>query len=152
MHFLMKKIRYDKVEKNVLKLKRNKALGIDGIPTHVLQEKSFLVHVWLFITKCFEYGRIPSIWQYGIIFPILKSRDKNKYVPLNYRGISLLSIFSKVYSSVLNTQLSKYLEAVGILNKEQNGFRKGRSCEEHAFELSNVIMSRLNKKKTLFSK
>ena len=62
--------------KNVLKLKRNKALGIDGIPTHVLQEKSFLVPIWLFITKRFEYGPIPSIWQYGIIFPTEESRQK----------------------------------------------------------------------------
>ena len=56
-----------------------------------------------------------------------KSRDKSKYVPPKYRGISLLSIFSKVYSSVLNTRYAKYLEAVEILNEEQNGFRKGRS-------------------------
>ena len=77
--FLNENISYDEVKKKVLKLKRNKALGIDGIPTHVLQERSFLVPVWLFITKCFEYGRIPSIWQYGIISPIPKSRDKNKY-------------------------------------------------------------------------
>ena len=104
------------------------------------QERSFLVPVWLFITKCFEYGRIPSIWQYEIISPIPKSRDKNKYVPRNYRGISLF----------LNTRLSKYLEAVGILNEEQNGFRKGRSCEEHAFVLSNVIRSRLDEKKIHF--
>ena len=40
-----------KWKKNVLKLKRNKTLGIDGIPTHVLQEKSFLVPVWLFISS-----------------------------------------------------------------------------------------------------
>ena len=126
-----------------LKLKRNKALGIDGIPAHVLQERSFLVPVWLFITKCFEYGHIRSIWQYGIISHIPRSRDKNKYVPLNYRGISLLPIFSKDYSLVLNTRLSKYSEAVGILNEEQNEFRKGRSCD-------NVIRSRLDGKNNTF--
>ena len=56
-----------------------------------------------------------------------------------------MSIFSKVYSSVLNTRLSKYLEAVGILNEEQNGFRKGRSCEEHAFllEFQGIVLIRV---------
>ena len=101
--FLNELIRNDEVGKNVFKLKRNKALGIDGIPTDVLQERSFLVPVWLFITTWFEYGRIPSIWQYGIISPIPKSRDKNKYVPLNYRGIRLLRLLclkDKLYYAI----------------------------------------------------
>ena len=146
----MKRLGMRSWKQNVPKLNQNKALGIDGIPTHFLQEKSFLVPVWLFIIKCFEYGRIPSIWQYGNISPIPKRHSKNKYVPLNYRGISLFSIFFRVYSFVLNTRLSKYLEAVGILNEEQNGFMKGHSREEHTFVLSKVIMSRLDKQRNIF--
>ena len=145
--FLNENIRYDEVEKNILKLRRIRHWEL--MAYHLMSCKKDQP-VWLFITQCFEYGRIPSTWQYGIISPIPKSRDKNKYVPLNYQSISLLSIFSKVYSSVLNTRLSNYSEAVGILNEEQNGFRKGRSCEEHAFVLSNVIRLRLDEKRNTF--
>ena len=64
---------------------------------------------------------------------------------MNYRGISLISCIAKIYSSILNFTVSAYLEDSKILVEEQNGFGKGRSCEDHIFVLSSVIKS---KKKT----
>ena len=58
---------------------------------------------------------------------------------MNYRGISLLSCISKLYSSIMNKRITQYLEENDILAEEQNGFRSGRSCEDHVFTLSSVI-------------
>ena len=61
---------------------------------------------------------------------------------MNYRVISLISCIAKLYSSVLKSRVSAYLEDSKILVEEQNGFRKGRSCEDHIFVLSSLIKSK----------
>ena len=61
---------------------------------------------------------------------------------MNYRGINLISCTAKIYSSILNSRVSAYLEDSVILVEEQNGFRKGRSCEDQIFVLSSVIKSK----------
>ena len=58
---------------------------------------------------------------------------------MNYGGISLISSIAKIYSSILNSRVSAYLEDNKFLVEEQNGFRKGRSYEDHIFVLSSVI-------------
>ena len=63
---------------------------------------------------CFENGLVPSEWGNANIQPILKP-GKDKTVPLNYRGISLMSTVAKLYSSILNARLMKYLDTVGML-------------------------------------
>ena len=131
-------------------LKNNKACGIDGIPNYVLKEPAFLTLLWAIVAKCFEQGVVPSIWRQAVITPIPKGRDKDIFTPLNYRGISLLSTVSKVYSSILNSRLSEYLETCGVLCEEQNGFRKGRSCEDHAFVLTNLIQDRIDQRKSTY--
>ncbi len=49
----------------------------------------------LFLKKLFQYyfdtGLLPSCWNKAIIKPIPKSCSKDPRVPLNYRGINLLS-------------------------------------------------------------
>ena len=73
------------------------------------------------------------MWAGALIKPIPKARDKDPCVPLNYRGISLLCTIPEVYSSVLNNRINKYFNMLNLLSDYQNGFTKGRSCEDHAF-------------------
>ena len=90
------------------------------------------------------------MWAGALIKPIPKSRDKDPCVPLNYRGISLLCTTSEVYSSVLNNRINKYFNMLNLLSDYQNGFRKGRSCEDHAFTLSTVLRNRIQAKQSTF--
>ena len=64
------------------------------------------------------------------------------YVPLNYRGISLLSCIGKIYTSILNHRLNDYLENNKLIVEEQNRFRKHRSCDDHIFTLATIINNR----------
>ena len=90
---------------------------------------------------CFQNSLVPSEWGNANIQPILKP-GKDKTVPLNYRGISLMSTVAKLYSSILNTRLMKYLATVGMLSDEQNGFRKSRSCIDHLYMLTSIVRNR----------
>ena len=58
--------------------------------------------------------------------------------PDNYRGITLLSCTSKLFTACLNQRLSKYVQD-NILGEEQAGFRKGYSTIDHIFVLQHVI-------------
>ncbi len=65
-------------------------------------------------------------------------------IPLNYRGINLLSCIYKTYSTVINRRLLSFLETNNLLCDEQNGFRANRSCLEHIYTLYTIIKNRKN--------
>ena len=138
------------IKRLISKLKNKKACGIDQIPNEVL--KCSGVHGFLkaLFQKCFISGKVPLLWQKSIIKPIPKGADKNPFVPLNYRGISLISCVSKTYSALLNSRIVNFCNTRGIFPDEQNGFRAGRSCEDHIFSLSAIIRNRMNNKKSTF--
>ena len=101
--------------------------------------------------KCFEFCVLPTVWLKAIIVPVPKSSNKDPYVPLNYRGISLLSCICKVFSAIINRRIMNYCEMLKLLANEQNGFRQGRSCKDHIFTLSSVINNRIAQKKSTFA-
>ena len=74
--------------------------------------------------------------------PLPKDLNKDKRIPLNYRGIHLLSVVSKLYSSILNERLLTYLDTENMLVDEQNGFRPNRSCQDHVYTACTVIQNR----------
>ncbi len=76
----------------------------------------------------------------SIIVLLPKRSNKDPNVPLNYRDISLLSCINKVYSSIINARIVKYLEDLDWFVDEQCGFRKGRSCQDQTFSLRGVIV------------
>ena len=59
--------------------------------------------------------------------------------PDNYRGITVLSCFGKLFTSVINDRIYSFLETSGILGTEQSGFRKGHSTIDHVFALHCLI-------------
>ena len=91
---------------------------------------------------CFDSHKVPGIWIQALIYPIPKSPTNDPRVPLNYRGISLLSVISKLYTSALNTRLSNYTEENDYIVNEQNGFRPDRSCLDHIFVLKDALRIR----------
>ena len=64
----------------------------------------------------------------------------------NYRPISLLSTFSKLYEKAMHTRITNFLECNNALFEMQYGFRKGRSCEHALLAAQNIILNTLNKK------
>ena len=95
-------------------------------------------------------GEISSVWSQSVIQPIPKTGG-DPFNPADYRGISLQSIVMKVFCSILNNRLCDYLESNDLLAEEQNGFRKGRSCQDHIFTLNTVLDGRKTLRQSTFA-
>jgi len=66
-------------------------------------------------------GTFPTRLNYAIIKPLLKKRDKENVA--NYRPISLLTSFSKIFERIIYDRLLNHIEKNNILAVEQFGFR-----------------------------
>ena len=133
---------YAEFDKICNSLKQGKAVGPDMIPNEVLRHVGIRQLLLDFVNFCFMNNVIPSIWRLSIISPIPKSASKDPCVPLNYRGISLLSCMYKLYSAALNSRITSHCEMNDLLVDEQNGFRPKRSCQDHIYVLSSIIRNR----------
>jgi hypothetical protein len=127
-------------EKEIVKaiklLKNNKSCGTDFILNEFLKnscQKMLPIFVKLF-NIVFGSGIIPDLWSVGIICPIYKNKG-DAANPDNYRGITILSCYGKLFAAVLNNRLNCYLEDMNVLCKEQAGFRKNYGTYDHIFNM-----------------
>ncbi len=132
------------ISKLINKLKNKKAVGIDKIPNEILKNKNIHIVLKEFFQLCFDCSLIPDTWRQAMIRPIPKDHKKDKRIPLHYRGISLLSTISKLYTSLLNKRILDFEENSQNFADEQNGFRPDRNCADHIFSLTSIIRNRIN--------
>ena len=131
-------------------LKSGKSEGNDGIGNEMLK-KSKLVLVPLLeklFNKLLETGIFPNEWCRAIIVPVHKKGNREN--PNNYRGISLLSSISKVFTKILNNRLVKWANHNGKLSDQQAGFRKGKGTIDHIFVLQALASKYLMREKGRF--
>ncbi len=134
----------DEFKSFVGKLQVNKATGVYNIPNFVLKNPDILHILHQLFSKLFESCILPSVWLKSVINPIPKGSNKDPYIPLNYRRISLLSCVGKVFSGIINHCIVDYCESNNIYEDEQNGFRRKRSCKDHIYTLTSIIRNRLS--------
>ena len=53
--------------------------------------------------------------------------------------LSLMSTVAKVFSDIINTRITYYMECKQLFAEEQNGFRRKRSCLDHLYVLTSII-------------
>ena len=142
-------------EKEVLdaikSLKNDKACSNDMILNEFLKhgvDKLLPVFVQIF-NLVFESGVVPDTWSEGYICPIYKNKGDPANAD-NYRGITILSCFGKLFTCILNNRLFNYLECLGLLCEEQAGFRKGYGTVDHIFNLKCLIDMYLFRRKKLY--
>ena len=126
------------------RLKNGKASGIDHIQNEWIKStKSKMLNVYKkYFNLIYSTATIPSSWTIGIIKPIYKGKgDKND--PDNYRPITILSCIGKLFTSILNNRINKYLEQKSLLGREQLGFRENHSTTDGVFILH--VLSKLMK-------
>ena len=82
------------------------------------------------------------------IISLFKKGDVNN--PNNYRGISLCDVTSKIYSSIINTRLQKWIEENNCTGEHQAGFKKNYSTVDHVFTLLAAVQKQLVNNKKMY--
>ncbi|XP_077985394.1 uncharacterized protein LOC144440039 [Glandiceps talaboti] len=143
-------ITHEDVTKAISSCHNGKACGTDDIPNELLKHggHNLIRSLAILFTTFAEQNKIPDEWRKGIIIPIFKSGDPRDLN--NYRGITLNSCLSKLYTKVIETKLREFIENNNILGEIQGGFRKDRRCEDNIFMLKGIATLRKSLNKSTY--
>ena len=84
----------------------------------------------------------PELLKLAKVIPTFKKG--NELLCENYRPISLLSVFSKIFEKVIYTRMYDYLMKNNLIYKRQFGFRNNHSTNHALISLSENIKSNLD--------
>ena len=122
----------DEVSEIIADLKNGKA---SDFPIRVIKQLSGILSPALATqyNKLISEGKFPSNLKLGKITPIFKK--DNEELLENYRPVSTLPIFGKIFEKIIYKRLYSFLVSQGILHDSQFGFRKSHSTS-HALNYS----------------
>ena len=120
-------------------LNPNKAHGHDEISIRMIQlcGDSIILPLKIIFENALKTGCFPDSWKKGIIIQVHKK--SNKQIVDNYRPISLLPIFGKIFEKIIYNNLYSYLLQSKSLNNNQSGFRTGDSCVNQLIAITHEI-------------
>ena len=127
-----------------LKLKSTSDTNILALK-HATENEEFLEILVETVNRSLQEGIFPDLLKTAKVIPIHKSGSKIDIK--NYRPISLLSTFSKIYEKIMHERLYRFLETKNCLIDTQFGFRKSRSCEHALLVAQNELLKNISEKK-----
>jgi len=132
------------INKIIKSLKSKNTSGYDKISNRIIKLSSpFIISPLPHIcTAALNSVIFPDRLKYGTVKPIYKKGQKQDIS--NYRPISLLTSFSKVFERLIYNRLYTHFDTNNILVQEQFGFRMQHSTEQAAFSLINSILTAMN--------
>ena len=125
-------------------LKISSAAGPDGFPAILLKTcKDILaIPLTLFWRKCLNDGYIPPSLKRSLITP--HHKGDSRAIPANYRPIALTSHIIKLFEKILRKHIVKHINDNNLFNKNQHGFRAGRSCLSQLLEHFDTLINMLD--------
>lgn len=133
------------VEKVITAIKSD-SCGYDDISPKILKHTSSLLSAPLthIINLTLKTGKFPDQLKLAKVIPLFKSGDRSDIN--NYRPISVLPAFSKIFEKIISVRLINYLEANNFLTEYQHGFRAQHSTESAILEFVNNVYASLEEK------
>ena len=110
-------------------LKSGTAVGYDNVSVDLVKQcaqliSSPLTHI---INVSIVSGIVPDELKIARVIPLFKSGDRSLFT--NYRPVSVLPAFSKIFERAIYDRLLSYLDKHKVLSNSQFGFRKNHSTE-----------------------
>ena len=127
-------------------IKNSSACGVDNIPITVIKHVSDSISPVLssLINLSFESGSFPDALKIAKVIPIFKCGDKTLLT--NYRPISLLNSFSKIFAKAFLSRLTNYLTKGNFIVDNQFGFQKNRSTLQALTSFLDIVTDALDNK------
>ena len=131
------------IDRALKQLACHKAGTSNGLVNELLKHggPAFTSMFHCLVSVLWETECVPQHWRAGDIVNLFKKGDRAD--PGNYRGITLLDVVGKFYTTILNNRLMSWLDAHSTLHTCQAGFRRNRGCVDHIFSLFEIIQSRI---------
>ena len=132
-----------------LKEMKSSSSGFDEISPKILKHsyEHLAIPLTHLINLSLKTGEFPEHLKKARIIPIFKTGKKNDIN--NYRPISILPAFSKIFEKVIAARLNHYLESNNLLSKCQHGFRKNHSTETAVLNFVNNVYKYLESKQNV---
>ena len=100
-------------------------------------DKSLLKPLTILFQNSTKSSCYPVIWTRSNIIPVHKNNDKQ--LVKNYRPISLLPIFGKIFEKIIFDRLYNFLLQKELLNPNQSGFRPSDSCVNQLIAITHEL-------------
>jgi hypothetical protein len=135
---------YFEIERIIKSLKTKNTSGYDEISNRIIKLTApFIISPLTYICNAVLWtGVFPDRLKYAIVKPILKKGNKQEIS--NYRPISLLTSFSKIFEKLIYARLHTHIDMNNILVQEEYGFRTHSSTEQAALTSINSILTAMN--------
>ncbi|KAJ3651923.1 hypothetical protein Zmor_017927 [Zophobas morio] len=133
-------------EKNVTnainKLKMKSTSGPDNVPSFVIREcaDAFSEPLTVLFNLALRLNTFPDMWKSAVIIPVFKKGDRT--VLENYRPVSLINNFSKIFEYLLSEYISYYLKH--SISDYQHGFIAGRSTVTNLCSFTQFVATHLD--------
>ena len=124
--------------------------GTDPFKTSIIKSiKNEITEALVIIfNKSLEQGNFPNLLKIAKVIPIYKGGDNDN--PVNYRPISLLSIFDKIFEKIVYNRLQSFITKSKVLYKFQYGFRKNHATAYALIDVMEYIYNSLDEGKYVF--
>ena len=128
-------------------LSNSKAYGLYSCPAKLLKLGFPLLEepLSVLLNKSIETGTYPDKLKIAKIIPIYKADEDNN--PENYRPISLLSIFNRIFEKIIYNRLINFIEKYDLLCHSQYGFRGKHNTEHAIIDIIQKIQCNMDKGK-----
>lgn len=117
----------------------NKSAGTDNVPPIFIHNcaEALVQPLKLLFQRSLNESKFPSKWKEANVVPVHKKSSKTKIE--NYRPISILNTFSKIFEKIVYDQI--YSTIVNGISEAQHGFLRRRSTVSNLAEFLQFVLS-----------
>ena len=108
--------------------------------------ESITIPLEIIFDESLKNGVFPEIWKRANVVPVHKTDDKS--LVKNYRPISLLPIFGKIFEKVIYNSLFNYFISNKRFTPSQSGFLPGDSCTAQLLSIIHEIQTAFDENPT----
>ena len=145
-NFLVEPFLLEEVKGGIRTLNKGKAAGFEDITAEHLAfggESVAMILCTLFnMIREIEY--VPTCFRRGVQIPLFKGKDLSNLLPDNYRGITLLSTYNKLFEILLWQRMKRWWSDEKVVSDLQGACKTGHSCIHSALVLQEVLATSMD--------
>ena len=130
---------------HINRLDVNKAHGHDAISVRMIKlaGRSIARPLFIIFKNCIAKGHFPKMWKMANVIPVYKKNEKK--LISNYRPVSLLPIFGKIFEKMIYNNIYPYIFNNNFISDKQSGYRRKDSTVKQLISITHEIYKAFDK-------